>query len=68
VRRGLPVRRPVHGLLYERAKYRRNELVQENDALAESPERPASGYYHPEIAAKLPEQTLLVEKITEKRQ
>jgi formate hydrogenlyase subunit 6/NADH:ubiquinone oxidoreductase subunit I len=56
------------GYSYERAKYRRNEVIQENDALAESPERPASGYYHPEIAAKLPEQTLLVEKITEKRQ
>jgi hypothetical protein len=33
----------------------------------ESPERPASGYFHPDIAEKLPRQTLLVEKIVEKR-
>lgn len=56
------------GYSYERAKYKRNDVIQENDALLESPERPASGYYHPEIAEKLPVQTLLVEKITEKRQ
>jgi NADH-quinone oxidoreductase chain I len=55
------------GYSYERAKYRRGDLIQSDDALLESPERPASGYFHPEIAAKLPEQTLLVEKITEKR-
>jgi formate hydrogenlyase subunit 6/NADH:ubiquinone oxidoreductase subunit I len=55
------------GYSYERAKYRRADLVQEDDALAESPKRPASGYFHPDIAAKLPKQTLLVEKITEKR-
>ena len=55
------------GYSYERAKYRRNELVQENDALLETTERPASGYYHPEIGAKLPAQTLLVERVTEKR-
>jgi len=56
------------GYSYERAKYRRGELVQSGDALLESPESPASGYYHPDIAEKLPEQTLLVEKITEKRE
>ena len=55
------------GYSYERAKYRRGELIQSNDELLESPERPASGYFHPDIAEKLPEQTLLVEKITEKR-
>jgi NAD(P)H-quinone oxidoreductase subunit I len=55
------------GYSYERAQYRRNDLVQANDALLESPARPASGYFHPEIAAKLPEQTLLIDKITEKR-
>jgi formate hydrogenlyase subunit 6/NADH:ubiquinone oxidoreductase subunit I len=55
------------GYSYERARYRRGDVVQENDALAESTKRPASGYYHPEIASKLPKQTLLVEKITEKR-
>ena len=53
------------GYSFERAKYRRNDLVQADDQLLESPERMPSGYFHPEIAAKLPKQTLLVEKITE---
>ena len=56
------------GYSYERARYRRGELVQSDDELLESPERPASGYFHPDIAEELPEQTLLVEKITEKRE
>jgi formate hydrogenlyase subunit 6/NADH:ubiquinone oxidoreductase subunit I len=56
------------GYSYERAKYRRGELVQSDDELLESSERPASGYFHPDIAEKLPEQTLLIEKITEKRE
>jgi formate hydrogenlyase subunit 6/NADH:ubiquinone oxidoreductase subunit I len=55
------------GYSYERAKYRRGELVQTNNELLESPTRPMSGYYHPDIAEKLPKQTLLVEKIVEKR-
>jgi formate hydrogenlyase subunit 6/NADH:ubiquinone oxidoreductase subunit I len=55
------------GYSYERAKYRRGELVQSGDEMLESPQRPASGYFHPEIAEKLPRQTLLVEKIVEKR-
>jgi formate hydrogenlyase subunit 6/NADH:ubiquinone oxidoreductase subunit I len=55
------------GYSFERAKYRRADLVQANDELLESPERPASGYFHPDLAAKLPEQTLLVDKIVEKR-
>ena len=55
------------GSSYERAKYRRSELVQADDELLESPQRPASGYFHPDIAKKLPQQTLLIEKITEKR-
>ena len=55
------------GYSFERAKYRRSDLIQTNDELLESPERPASGYYHPEIARKLPEQTLLIDKIVEKR-
>jgi len=55
------------GYSFERAKYRRDDLVQANDELTESPERPASGYFHPDIAEKLPQQTLLVEKIVEKR-
>ena len=55
------------GYSYERAKYRRGDLVQANDELLESPARPASGYFHPDIAKKLPRQTLLVERIVEKR-
>jgi NADH-quinone oxidoreductase subunit I len=55
------------GYSYERAKYRRGDLVQTNDELLESPSRPVSGYFHPDIAAKLPKQTLLIEKIVEKR-
>jgi NADH-quinone oxidoreductase chain I len=54
------------GYSYERAQYRRGDLVQTNDELLESPERPVSGYFHPEIAKKLPRQTLLVERIVEK--
>ncbi len=53
------------GYSIERAKYRRGDLVYSGDMLLESPERPASGYFHPEIAQKLPRQTLLVERITE---
>jgi NADH-quinone oxidoreductase chain I len=56
------------GHSYERAKYRRGDLVQQDDALLESKDRPASGYFHPDIAAKLPEQTLLIDKIVEKRE
>lgn len=55
------------GYSYERAKYRRGDLVQAGDMLLESAERPASGYFHPDIARKLPRQTLLVEKIVEKK-
>ena len=54
------------GYSFERAKYRRGDLVQADDMLLESPQRPASGYFHPEIAEKLPRQTLLVERIVEK--
>ena len=55
------------GYSYERAKYRRGDLIQADDELLESPARPASGYFHPDIARKLPSQTLLVERIVEKR-
>jgi NAD(P)H-quinone oxidoreductase subunit I len=55
------------GYSYERAKYRRGEVIQSDDALLETAERPASGYYHPEIGEKLPVQTLLIERVTEKR-
>ncbi len=55
------------GYSFERAKYRRGDLVQTDDELLESPERPASAYFHPEIDEKLPKQTLLIDKIVEKR-
>jgi len=52
---------------FECAKYRREELVQDKEMMLEKPGRQASGYFHPEIAEKLPVQTLLIEKVTEKR-
>jgi len=55
------------GYAYERAKYRRGELVQTKEMMLESPDRQVSGYFYPEIAEKLPQQTLLLEKITEKK-
>ncbi len=53
------------GYAYERAKYQRGELVQADEGLLPSAERRRSGYMYPEIAAELPRQTLLVERITE---
>ncbi len=55
------------GYAFERAQYRRGDVVQADDKLLASDERRPSGYMHPEIAAGLPEQTLLLEKITEDR-
>jgi len=49
------------GTAYERAKYRRADLIQSDDMMLESAERQPSAYAHPEKAAALPEQTLLVE-------
>jgi len=55
------------GYAYERAKYRRGELVQANEMLLASAERRPSAYFHPEIVAELPRQTLLLERITEEK-
>ena len=55
------------GYAYERAKYRRKEVVQTDEQLLPSAERQRSGYMYPEIAAELPRQTLLIERITEKK-
>jgi len=55
------------GYAYECAKYRRGELVQTKEMMLETPERKASGYFSPKRAAELPRQTLLVERITEKK-
>ncbi|HEY82728.1 MAG TPA: NADH-quinone oxidoreductase subunit I [Dehalococcoidia bacterium] len=51
---------------FECAKYRRWELVQDKEKMRETPERKVSGYFYPERATKLPRQTLLIERITEK--
>ena len=53
------------GYSFERAKYRRGDVVQANEMLLASAERRPSGYMHPEIAEELPRQTLLLERITE---
>jgi formate hydrogenlyase subunit 6/NADH:ubiquinone oxidoreductase subunit I len=50
------------GYSYERAKYRRGELVQANEALLATPERRVSAHMHPEVEPELPGQTLLVDK------
>ena len=55
------------GYAYERAQYRRGDVVQANEGLLPSAERRPSGYMYPEIAKELPRQTLLVERITEKK-
>ena len=52
---------------FECAKYRRGELVQGKEVMLESADKQPSGYFHPDIAAKLPRQTLLLERITEKK-
>ena len=52
---------------FECAKYRRGDLVQGIEKMLETPERAVSGYFHPGRAKELPEQTLLIEKIVEKR-
>lgn len=50
------------GYAYERAKYRRSELVQNKETMRFTPEREVSAYFYPEFAEKLPRQTLLVER------
>jgi hypothetical protein len=55
------------GTAYERAKYRRNDLIEANDQLLASTERRASAFMHPELEKDLPEQTLLIYKIHEDR-
>jgi formate hydrogenlyase subunit 6/NADH:ubiquinone oxidoreductase subunit I len=50
------------GYSYERSKYRRQELVQGNEQLYVSEARPASAFMRPDNDAKLPAQTLLVDR------
>jgi len=49
------------GYAYELGKYRRGDLVLTRDEMA-SEERVRSGYDRPEVAEKLPEQTLLIDR------
>ena len=53
------------GYAYERAKYRRGNLVQTNEEMLASEKRRRSAYMHPELREELPRQTLLLERITE---
>ena len=55
------------GYAYERAKYRRGELVQTDEMLLPSEERRRSAYMHPELADDLPLQTLLLERNSEEK-
>jgi NADH-quinone oxidoreductase chain I len=50
------------GYAYERARYRRGELVLDREALLESETRKPSGYFKPRIEAGLPKQTLLLDR------
>ena len=52
---------------FECARYRRGELIQSKEIMLETPEKKVSGYFHPDRAAGLPRQTLLIERITEKK-
>ena len=50
------------GYAYERARYRRGELIQDREELLASDERKPSGYGYPKIAADLPRQSLLLDR------
>ncbi len=51
---------------YEKAKYRRDELIQQKEEMMyESGKKKPSGYYYPDFANDMPKQTLLIEKVTE---
>jgi NAD(P)H-quinone oxidoreductase subunit I len=51
------------GYAFERANYRRKDLVQSNEGLLASDTRKASAYMHPDMEKDLPEQTLLIKQI-----
>ena len=50
------------GYGYERAEYRSSTLILNKDDLQVFEKITPSGYMHPEIAAELPEQTLLLNR------
>ena len=49
------------GYAYERARYRRRELILAKEDLLASEARKPSGYFRPKIEATLPRQTLLLD-------
>jgi NAD(P)H-quinone oxidoreductase subunit I len=53
---------------YELSTYRREDLVMSKENVERTEEKRLSGYYHPEIAETLPEQTLLLDKAGRKTQ
>lgn len=55
------------GYAYERARYRRQEMVLTKEGLLLSDERQPSGYARPKIEATLPQQTLLLDRVKGKR-
>ena len=55
------------GYAYERAQFRRGNLVQTNEEMLESEKRRRSAYMHPELREELPRQTLLLDRITEEK-
>lgn len=56
------------GLDYERATYRRGELVLTKEQMRFTPEKRRSGYFRPEVEATLPRQTLLLDSAGRKKQ
>ncbi len=50
------------GYAYERARYRRQEMVLNKEGLLLSDKRQPSGYARPKIEASLPQQTLLLDR------
>ena len=55
------------GYEYERNSYRMAEQMLEKEELLTPGKRRPSGYAHPEIARELPEQTLLVDRVKNKK-
>ena len=55
------------GLDYERASYRRKDLVMSREQVKSTPWKQRSAYYRPELEASLPLQTLLIDKAGRKK-
>lgn len=55
------------GLGYEKATYRRQELIVGRDQIELTPASQPSGYYRPEVEARLPKQTMLLDTAGRKK-